>query len=227
MEKNTKASVRQDGGVISTQDILSVASGIASNGTVRRVWAESVSDNVLRERVAWSLPPEDEEEQITDAISDVSDAVPERLQPRMWALSERFVRTPFESLPYRILNVIETVLNLPCFAPAIAASDPFGAANLVSQAVMTAESVRIEFQQLPSASPDNELSSLVRIIVDASALSQEGDYSSAAVTLAEGDKSLSPLLVPLNAQARGLLDVDKFPPSEHARRLVSVSLTPK
>ncbi|MBC7809446.1 MAG: hypothetical protein H7145_25205 [Akkermansiaceae bacterium] len=224
MARNREEGVRESDAAISSEDIIGVASGIASDATARRVWAESVSDRGLRNRVAWSLPPEDEDEQIADAVSEAPDAVPERLQQRTRILTGRFVRVQPTSLADRLLEMFETLLTLPCLAPAVAASESWASSLMASQTVTTVEGVRIEFQQLPPVSPDRGAASLLRIVVDASVLGGGQQYTMASVTIAEGDSRL-PFAVALNPDARGMLDVSNLPPARFARRLVSVRLS--
>jgi hypothetical protein len=198
-----------DGGV-STEDIIAVVSGIATQRTAQRVWAQSVSDEKARYQIAWSLPPDDEEEQIRDAIADAPDRIPERLQQRARMLTERFASVQRPSLRERALTALETVLNLPCFAPALAASDVPPSPKIVSQSVTTEEGVRIEFQQLPVVPGDTDTGTILRVIVDAS-ITADATYTRAMLTLATGNDPLASLSVPLNVQGRGLLDVRDLP----------------
>ena len=227
MATNTDPENRDNKESISSLDIIAVASGIASSKTNRRVWAKSVSDTTVRYRVAWSLPTSDEEEQITDAISEVPevDAPSEHLQQRMQMLTENFVRVQPSRIPDRILSVIQTMLHLPCFAPAIAASEPFSASRITSQTVLTTDGVRIEFQQLPAQSLDSDSTLPLRIIVDASGLGSDQQYTKAILTIADNADSHSLLVVPLNTQAKGLLDIAKLPPAESRCRLITVHLS--
>lgn len=212
--------------VPSTQDIIAVASGIASEGTVRRLWASSLSDHSVRNRVAWSLPPDDEEERIADAISDAPENIPEQLQQRARSLTERFVRVQRAPFSTRILDVIETLLQLPCLSPAIAATDS-SQVGLLTQSVFTTEGVRIDFQQLPLASTGGDVRPTVRVLVDASAVVGLAPESAAEVTLSDADGPQDPLVIPLNPQARGYRDIHGLAPTRSAYRLVGASLSTK
>ncbi len=233
MTTNLETQSHGTDGAVSAQDILAVASGVAGNATANRVWAESATDRALRNRVAWSLPPEDEEEQIADALADASDAVSERLQNRVRSLTERFVQVKPIAVARRVLSVLETLLRLPCLAPAVAASDPAAAdLRLATQTVSTKEGVQVLFQQLPPTSGNGgDADPILRVLVDASALEGGADYGVATVTIAGsgggGGDTPFPVTVPLNAQGRGLIDVGNLPPATSGRYLVAVSLSPE
>ena len=209
---------------VCVQDILAVTTGTAPWQTTRRVFGEAVTDNALRNRVALSLPPDDEDAEIADAVATAPAAVSQGLEKRLRAMTRTFVRmdTPSSDAPPfldRVLTVLDTLLTLPCLAPAIAAPDAAGIA-VQTQTVETVEGVRVVFQQLPVAAGH---AATVRVIVDATVLAEPNRFVSATVGIAEGDQQ-TPFVVPLAAPGRGLLDVPNPVAAKLARRLVSVTL---
>lgn len=210
---------------VSSEELIAVTSGISGDSAERRVWAASVSDRALRRRLGWSLPPEDEEEQIADAVAEAPLVISERLRQRMMLLSAKYGTPQKKILQERFLEGVRTLLNLPCFSPAYAASEADASFLIASQAVESGEGVRLVFQQLPHSSAGDSQSTLLRVIVDASALSVAAGYTAATVTIADDDGVLFPLTVPLNREGKGLLDVSDLPPATSPRHLDAVLLS--
>lgn len=212
---------------VSANEILAVVTGTATGRAARRVWSQSAQDKSLRSRVAWSLPPADgEDEEIADAVTTPETAPTEMspaLKRRLDTLATRYVRiaaSPPVPLATRILTVLETWLTVPAWSPALAASDTTPLAP-PPQTIETGDGVRVSFGQLP---PVDSLSpSPVRVIVDATALDDTKSYSSAVVSVSEGD-TIHRIIVPLNAERRGMTTVSDLPPAHTARRLIGVSL---
>lgn len=226
MSINREPEIRDEDENVSPQDILAVMSGVATKTTAQRVWSRCVSDNKTRYQVAWSLPPDDEEDQIQDAISDAPKDIPESLKQRTRMLTDRFISVQQPRLAERVLSVLETLLNLPCFSPALAASDASLSPKIVSQTVVTTEGIRIELQQLPTVAVDTETAPTLRIIVDASVFSgNDLLYTQCTLTVTDGDDALVLFAVPLNVQGRGLLDVRNLPAAKSACRLAEVRLS--
>ena len=209
----------------SSRDILSVVSGLADRQAARHLLARAVSDHVLRERIALSLPPEDEETEIADAVSEPS-AVSDRMSTRVRLMTSRYATARADvaaanPLLARILTVLDGLLTLPVFAPAFAAPDSFGDFSLRTQTLTTAEGVRVEFHQFPS---DSGPQPTLRVIVDASVLG--ASHRSAVVTISGQDEPSFLLIVVLNPGGSGFTDVTDLPPSRSARWLSGVTLSP-
>ncbi|MBC8103790.1 MAG: hypothetical protein H7Z41_14540 [Cytophagales bacterium] len=151
----------------------------------------------------------------------------------LWNLpSPESVRELWESLAQPVTRALiagRHALALPCLAPAAAASA--ASLQMRRETVTTADGVRIEFQQLPGGG-----SNRLRVVVDASGLSQEVrdlGYNVAFLTLEDNSASMTPqspeleagtlmesaeavltdsppdrhiLVIVLNAEARGFTD---------------------
>lgn len=214
---------------LTTDQIAAFVAGTADPATARRVAAAAVADKTVRERIerlrAVEALPDDpaaavSEEQLSRlrtrllrvarAVTDEAEAA-RRLAVMtrgggLWCLPAPVWETVTDAVAdaARALTTGRHPICLPCLAPASAAP----AASLVMhrESVITADGVRIEFQQLPGET------ARLRLIVDASDLSGDvpvSSFNTAFVRLNEEDPE-SPsrhiLVVALNREGRGFTD---------------------
>ena len=222
----SSAKSQKQESALNIEEVIAVVTGLADTDTKHRVWSESLTSPALRNQLAKSFLQDEKE---GDTEERVDSAPSEQLKMRLQTLAESFIKPTFPEVTAqimdRVLTVIETVLTLPCFAPALAAPDPIISLNITSETIHTAEAVQITFQQLPSVEFSEETVPTLRVLVDASALDTIRDYNKVVVTIASAETKL-PLIVPLNTQGQGYLDVSGIPPAKSLYRLVAVQLSP-
>ena len=201
---------------ITNTEIVAVAEGSADTLTERRVLAAALHDARVRQRLTLLKSVAAE----TELLPTLTDALQTRLQENLAIAARRVGRehaerqaadSVSESLPgwletftgtvRRVLILEKHRFGLSALAPALAAS----AASLrVQSEVMEAQNVRLEVHQLPG-SPMR-----LRFYVDASASPEFLSEEVTGVALAlqeEGNLELQILIVPVNAQGRGALEI--------------------
>lgn len=215
---------------LTTDQIAAFVADTADPVTARRVAAAAVTDQTVRERIEAlravdALPDESvsvsEEEfaRLRTRLLRVAQAVTGEVETArhlaamtqsggggLWCLPAPVWETLTDAVAVaaRALITGSHPICLPCLAPASAAP----AASLVMrrESVITADGVRIEFQQLPGET------ARLRLIVDASGFSGDtpvSSFNTAFVRLKEEDPE-SPsrhiLVVSLNGEGRGFTD---------------------
>jgi len=161
----------------------------------------------------------------------------------LWHISSRLKDKILQNAVLGVEGIRVTLQNLktavyeftlPCFAPAFAASAL--QARRLRETMVTAEGVRVEFQQLPL------FASRLRVTVDASEINQkyaESRYNAVFITLEDSGASVqSPdrhiLVVSLNEGGQGATDftvgsglpsLNAFPAPRNGCRLLGVTLS--
>ena len=204
---------------------IAVVTGLADLETTHRVWAKSLTSRDLRERLAQSFPPDEPE----TGLPDTADWVPtERLQKRLQALSESFIKPSLSDsaiqIAERFLTVIDTVLTLPCLSLSWAASNTTTIFQIPSQTVQTDENVPITFHQLSPQVEGAEAAPILRVWIDVSLLDIAHEYGTATITLV-ADRIAFPIAISLNPEGQGYQDLPGLPASVVPYRLNAVRLS--
>lgn len=198
---------------ITNAEIVAVADGSADTLTERRVLAAALGDSKVRRRLA-----------LLQAVAAETDPLPELSAVRQATLTEglgvaarrvgreylerqvaaearpSWLET-FAGTVHRVLSFEKHRFTLSALAPALAASVP---PLHVQREVVEAQNVRLEVHQLPDSPPR------LRFYVDASAAPEflADDVSGVALALQEeGSLGLEILVVPVNAQGVGVLEI--------------------
>ncbi|WP_395094742.1 hypothetical protein [Armatimonas sp.] len=201
---------------ITNTEIVAVVEGNADTLTERRVLAAALHDVGVRQRLALLKAVAAE----TEPLPRLSAALQTQLQENLAIAARRVGREYAErqragsdsaSLPgwletftgtvRRVLTLEKHRFGLSALAPALAASV---APLSVQREVVEAQKVRLEVHQLPD-SPTR-----LRFYVDASASPEFLSEEVTGVALAlqeEGNLELQILIVPVNAQGRGALEI--------------------
>ena len=207
---------------ITNAEIIAVAEGTADRVTQRRVLAASLQDGAVRRRLV-----------LLESLATVQDPLPARSLTQQQALHDalldaarRVGREYRESstlaLPpwlqelgsrvRQVLSLESHTFRLPALAPALAASAP---TLRVQREVLELQGIRLEVHQLPDTPPR------LRFVVDAGASSDFLSEEVTGVALAlqeDGNLELQILVVPINSQGRGVLEL--MPPE--TRGIVSL-----
>jgi hypothetical protein len=221
---------------ITNEELVAVAEGVADALVERRVLAAALTDSRIKQRLDFLRAIDQDQEPLElselpisrvqalkESMAITARRVGREFQERVGA-SESVPRDDWQqSLGTRLRHVLAIVprrLTLPCFAPALAASEP---SLQVQRESLEADSVRIEVHQLPETPPR------VRFYADASG-SQEfhaDETSGIALAFCEaGTRELWIEIVPLNTEGRGVLE-RLAPAVRGSVELVGVALVTK
>lgn len=200
---------------ISEAELVAVAKRVAQPDTERRVLAAALHDPEIQRRLVHlqqPSPPSD----ITDVLRRATQAV-----AREYAQAKAPWWQPFVGQLRQKLVLTPKPLRLPLLAPALAASVE---TLLVQREVFEQEGVHVELHQLPGTPPR------LRSLVDASQCTGTG-INTVALAFQEASGEPFVVLVPLNAQKRGLREWEVgrsgergFPAPAHPLSLIEIAL---